>query len=81
MSNLSGRTTVVVGVRPPAARVLLCAVELCSLHYHSGDDADKAVANAIFADGAAAVVGSGATPELERGERWAWRLLAFRTRA
>ncbi len=43
----------------PAARVLLCAVELCSLHYHCGDDADKAVANAIFADGAAAVVGVG----------------------
>ncbi|MCZ2340861.1 MAG: type III polyketide synthase [Bacteroidales bacterium] len=43
----------------PQARVLVCAVELCSLHYHSGDDADKAVANAIFADGAAAVVGTG----------------------
>jgi predicted naringenin-chalcone synthase len=46
----------------PAARVLLCAVELCSLHYHTGNDAEKAVANAIFADGAAAVVGTAATP-------------------
>jgi predicted naringenin-chalcone synthase len=43
-----------------AARVLLCAVELCSLHYHFGDDAEKVVANAIFADGAAAVVGDAA---------------------
>jgi len=43
----------------PAARVLVCAVELCSLHYHGGNDAGKAVANAIFADGAAAVVGAG----------------------
>ena len=42
----------------PAARVLLCAVELCSLHYYYGSSADKLVANAIFADGAAAVVGS-----------------------
>lgn len=43
----------------PAARVLLCAVELCSLHYHYGDDAEKVVANALFADGAAAVAGAG----------------------
>jgi predicted naringenin-chalcone synthase len=42
----------------PAARVLVCAVELCSLHYYYGSAADKLVANAIFADGAAAVVGS-----------------------
>lgn len=43
-----------------AARVLLCAVELCSLHYYYGSAADKLVANAIFADGAAAVVGMAA---------------------
>lgn len=43
--------------RIPKAKVLLVAVELCSLHYHYGPDADKAVANAIFADGAAAVAG------------------------
>lgn len=41
----------------PAATVLLCAVELCSLHYYYGSAADKLVANAIFADGAAAVAG------------------------
>ena len=45
----------------PTARVLLCAVELCSLHYYYGSAADKLVANAIFADGAAAVVGSAAS--------------------
>jgi predicted naringenin-chalcone synthase len=39
------------------ARVLLCATELCSLHYHYGWDPQKIVANAIFADGSAAVVG------------------------
>jgi predicted naringenin-chalcone synthase len=41
----------------PDARVLLCAVELCSLHYHYGGDPKKMVGNALFADGAAAVVG------------------------
>jgi predicted naringenin-chalcone synthase len=40
-----------------AACVLLCATELCSLHYHYGWDPEKMVANALFADGAAAVVG------------------------
>jgi len=41
----------------PNARVLVCAVELCSLHYHYGWEPQKVVANALFADGAAAVVG------------------------
>ncbi|HLN29278.1 MAG TPA: type III polyketide synthase [Gemmataceae bacterium] len=41
----------------PGARVLLCAVELCSLHYHYGWNPKKLVSNALFADGAAAVVG------------------------
>jgi predicted naringenin-chalcone synthase len=41
-----------------AARVLLCAVELCSLHYHYGWDPSRMIANAIFGDAAAAVVGA-----------------------
>jgi len=40
----------------PAAQVLLCAVELCSLHYQYGATPDQLVANALFADGAAALV-------------------------
>lgn len=40
----------------PSARVLLCCVELCSLHYQYGWDQEQVVANALFADGAAAVV-------------------------
>ena len=43
-----------------SAVVLLCAVELTSVHYHYGWDPQKIVANAIFADGAAAVVGMAA---------------------
>jgi len=38
------------------ARVLVVAVELCSLHFQYGWDPDRVVANALFADGAAAIV-------------------------
>lgn len=41
----------------PAARVLLCAAELCTLHLYYGWDEEKVIANALFADGAAAIVG------------------------
>ncbi len=41
----------------PAARVLIASVELCSLHYFYGWDPSKLVANALFSDGAAALVG------------------------
>jgi prepilin-type processing-associated H-X9-DG protein len=40
----------------PAARVLLCATELCSLHYQYQGGAEQIVANALFADGSAALV-------------------------
>lgn len=43
----------------PANTVLMVAVELSSVHYYTGPDIDKAIANALFADGAAAVVASG----------------------
>jgi predicted naringenin-chalcone synthase len=56
----------------PASRVLLCAVELCSLHYHYGWDPQKVIANALFADGAAAVVGVPAA----QASASAWRLRA-----
>jgi predicted naringenin-chalcone synthase len=46
----------------PTARVLLCCVELGTVHFQYGWDAQQIVANALFADGAAAmVVGSGAS--------------------
>jgi predicted naringenin-chalcone synthase len=40
----------------PTARALLVAVELCSLHVRSRADGGGMVANALFADGAAAVI-------------------------
>ncbi|MEM7167550.1 MAG: type III polyketide synthase [Planctomycetota bacterium] len=42
---------------PDTRRVLICAVELCSLHFQYGFDPQHMVANSIFADGAAALVG------------------------
>jgi predicted naringenin-chalcone synthase len=52
----------------PEARVLVCAVELCSIHYQYGWRPDQLVANAIFGDGAAALVGAAERPE--QGEAW-----------
>jgi predicted naringenin-chalcone synthase len=40
----------------PNAVVLVVAVELCSLHFMYGTDAQRMVGNALFADGAAAVI-------------------------
>ena len=40
----------------PDATILLCCVELCSLHYQYGWHPEQIVANALFADGAAAVI-------------------------
>ena len=51
----------------PAAQVLLCAVELCSLHYQYGATPAQLVANALFADGAAALVAAAAE---ETDDHW-----------
>jgi predicted naringenin-chalcone synthase len=56
----------------PGTRVLLCAVELCSIHFHYQWNPKKLVANALFADGAAAVVGA---PAAESHDD-AWRVAA-----
>ena len=55
------------------AVILLCAVELTCLHYHYGWDPQRIVANALFADGAAAVVGVGAGSSVPDT---AWRVRA-----
>ncbi|NND96397.1 MAG: type III polyketide synthase [Pirellulaceae bacterium] len=40
----------------PTAKVLMCSVELCSLHYQYGFDADRIVSGALFADGSASLI-------------------------
>jgi predicted naringenin-chalcone synthase len=54
----------------PDSTVLLCAVELCSIHYHYGWDPKRVVANALFADGA------GAGVIRAHGPADAWKLAA-----
>jgi predicted naringenin-chalcone synthase len=57
----------------PDAVVLVACVELCSLHFQYGSRSDLVVANSIFADGAGAIVGTGASHARHRG-RAGWRL-------
>lgn len=54
------------------ARILLCAVELCSLHFAYGWNSEMLVSNTLFADGAAAVVGVPA----QNGEISGWSVQA-----
>jgi predicted naringenin-chalcone synthase len=56
----------------PHACVLICAVELCSVHFQYGWSPDLVVANALFGDGAGAVVASGTA----RNGRGDWELTA-----
>ena len=49
------------------AVVLLCSVELCSLHFHYGWDPQQIVANSLFADGAAALIGVSGERKSDRG--------------
>jgi predicted naringenin-chalcone synthase len=65
----------------PDAQVLVCAVELSTLHFFSGWDPEKIVANALFADGAGAVVCRSAGPATTSNTPTAgpWRLAAVGT--
>lgn len=55
------------------ARVMVCAVELCSLHHQYGWNPERIVSNALFADGAAAVIGRGND---ESNSECPWRVVA-----
>jgi predicted naringenin-chalcone synthase len=63
-----------VGAEPDAV-VVVCAVELCSLHFAYGWDPEMLVPNALFSDGAAAVVGRVAAGD----EHDQWRVAANKT--
>jgi len=51
----------------PAAVIVVCAIELCTLHFQYGLNPQSIVANSLFADGAAAIVGRAAAPHSTRG--------------
>jgi predicted naringenin-chalcone synthase len=63
-----------LGMASPGEHVLVCCVELCSLHQQYAPNAQQLVANALFSDGAAAVVGA-AADDRRRG----WRLVDQRS--
>ncbi|MCH8822727.1 MAG: type III polyketide synthase [Planctomycetes bacterium] len=58
----------------PKSRILICCVELCSLHMQYGPETDKLIANALFSDGAAAVIGHG--NDSARNQRSSWHVVA-----
>ncbi len=49
----------------PDAKVLMVCVELCTLHFQKKDEEDHLLANALFADGAAAILMEGRVGEAE----------------
>ncbi len=55
-----------IAAADPAANILICAVELCSLHFKFQWDPACMLGNALFADGAAALVASEAREETFR---------------
>ncbi|MFO0921603.1 MAG: type III polyketide synthase [Pirellulales bacterium] len=67
------RTARAYAATEPKAKVLVCAVELCSLHHQYTDEPQQVVANSLFADGAAAAI-----LEMQDDERspFAYRQLA-----
>lgn len=63
------RTIMGLTAANPNSVVLMVAVELCSIHYQYGFDGDQNLANALFADGAAALVAGG----IDRPAPHEWR--------
>jgi len=55
------------------ARILVCAVELCSLHYTFHWNTERMLGNALFADGAGALVVGAADSTASRSTR-PWRI-------
>ena len=60
----------------PDAVVLLAGVELCTLHYQKNDKQDQLIANALFADGAAACIVSAAL-NIESMDHTSLKMLEF----
>jgi predicted naringenin-chalcone synthase len=67
----------------PRALVLVCAVELCSLHHQYTLQRDQFVANSLFGDGSAAAVvhatASAASSSPSLGPSTNWRIMAQRS--
>lgn len=68
------RVAAALATADPEARVLICCTELCTLHQQYTSHAEQIVANALFGDGAAAVVGSA-----PRSSESAWQVVQQRS--
>ena len=64
------RVAAALGQSATTSKVLLCCVELCSLHHQYAAEPQQVVANALFSDGAAAIVVSS-----EDSSNRSWRVL------
>ena len=62
----------------PNARVLMVCVELCTLHFQIEDSIESVVTNALFSDGAAAVILSANLPLLSPGQVGPNKVLVYR---
>lgn len=49
-------TAAALAAKDPHATILMCAAELCTLHFQYQWSADNVLANSLFADGAAAII-------------------------
>lgn len=58
----------------PKAKVLMVAVELCSLHYRLTWDDEGIIGNALFADGAAAMVMAGEESDQQSDQPGLWEI-------
>jgi len=54
----------------PDNRILICALELCSLHQQYGREPRLVVDNALFADGAGALIVTGEPPDADSDHPW-----------
>lgn len=59
------KTAAAIVKSDPSAKVLMVCVELCTLHFQKKNEEDHLLANALFADGAAAILLEGKAPESE----------------
>ena len=64
------RTARALALSDPGSIVMLCAVELCTLHHQYGWDPQRIVANSLFADGAAAVIGRADSVEASNSSKF-----------
>jgi len=60
----------------PRARVLVGAVELCSLHQQYSEDSEQLVASALFSDGAACLLVEAGEDEAEAAAQPGWEIVS-----